>query len=276
MTWEPDTLAKSYPAFAKAVDDLPTVVTGGGLAIAIQIQTDEDAEIADDLFREGRALQKIAKEDPGVKAFRAFVKDTRAKIAEQLALIDGRVDRVNRGLVAYRTAKEEAAREAAREATEAEAAKVAKANAKKAAALERAATQETGQVRRDLRAQAAELRDEPLPDPDAAGDRAAVETRAAATAAGAAPIRDRYHCEVDDLGMVAAVVVGTNPGLLTMAKAIAKDRGAVTLPAEALECKRVKGVLGASVYLNDLARSMGEKFRVPGCRAVKDSGLVNR
>ncbi len=260
---------------------LPLIVgTGAQVGIvAIAIANDAQNGVARGLLKASKKWRRELKNDPellklreaadaAVQVCRDYVSAHEEAAKQVEGLLEG-------GIVGYADAVALAARKKAEADARTERERLARVREEEAAELERAAKRR-GTKRVDKRAltdEAASLRDAPLPDAKAAGQRAAAQAVSGLGGKGRGSIVKGWDVFVDNLGHLAAAVVGSNLELFTIAGQVSAE-GLAPVPLEALNAKRVGGELVTSPWLTTQAKDRGGDLRIRGVIVTEKSGSV--
>ena len=265
-------------AFQKGLGGLPSVQKAGQTAaLALRTPTDHDQAVS--LFQEGKALLKViaAHYKSAEDWLKTKTAEKNALKAADLARVEPFVTLLDAGIVSYRLRLTEERLRQTREEVEKERRRLEAEQKKEAERLEAEAKKTRGQERKDLLAEAAAVKETPLPSVESTVQRIQQQTEAFFNMPGQAPSAEYWSARIDDLRLLVAVIVGLDDELYRKAGEFRKARAQwQQVAVEAvIGIARVKGQLEASPYLNGQARSMEKRMRIPGVTAVSRDGLRN-
>jgi len=264
----------------KLASALPTVTTEGSDEFSFALQDDAQASSARDLVAGLSAWSKDLKTDPTYARLKArsdeMVKTLRAYVAAHEKPRQAVEKALRNAIVAFTEAQADEKARFAREEAKEEARQQAAENEREAKKLDRAAKKSKSRGDRvDFKAEAQALRDQALPDADAAAERARKE--ALGGEKGKGTVAENYLVLVDDPGLLVAAIVASNPELMEIAKGLAKQKLA-EIPIAALNLKREtknsatrsKGDLVPAPWLTALAAAHDGEIRIPGVICKRD------
>lgn len=255
---------------------LPTTLAEDGTPVAIVLSDHVQDTVANQTLKSLKRYERDLKADPRLAA-------AKASVAEQSAVLTRYVDGhlgitkhlrelLNNAIVARREAVAAKAARKAKADQERENKRIAGAREAEAKKLERAGARGTATMQREYKKEATAIREEELPDPDKAAERARVGAQKSMGKGGGSVVGG-YEAIVDNLGELVAAVVASNDALFARARELRKLKLA-PLPIEVLNAKRVSGMLVTSSWLSKHATATQGTMRIPGVIARPKQGTV--